>query len=243
LSQPSAAARARLVFALDYPALDEARRGARAVRGEVGMVKVGLELYLRYGSQALSLAEDADASLFLDLKLHDIPATVGRAVENLLREAGTRAALLTVHASGGSAMLRAACQAAGDACGVVAVTVLTSLDGADLHALGIADDPAAQAERLARLAYDSGVRHFVCSPAEATTLRAALGTGAQLITPGVRPQGAGAGDQKRVMTPAQAIAAGADRLVIGRPIRDAADPALAARAIAAEIDSALVASP
>lgn len=230
----------RLIFALDYPTLDEAVAGAEGVRGEIGMVKVGLELFCRYGPQAVArCGEAAQAPVFLDLKLDDIPATVGRATANVVRGAEGRVRYLTVHASGGAAMLRAAVEAAGDALEVLAVTVLTSLDHEDLRAMGIDDAPAAQVERLARLAHGAGVRAFVCSPAEAPVIRAALGDDVTIITPGVRPAGTAHADQKRVATPAGAIAGGSSMLVVGRPIREAPDPAAAARAIAMEIAAAL----
>ena len=234
--------RDRLIFALDYPSASAALEGAAKVAGRVGMVKVGLELFTQEGPAALALGAAAEAGVFLDLKLHDIPATVGRAVAAISRLARSQPVkLLTVHASGGRAMLEEAVQQA-DGLDIVAVTVLTSLDADDLAALGTqlaAEAPvAAQVERLGLLAWSAGVRHFVCSPAEAPVLRAALGPDATLITPGVRPAGDAAGDQKRICTPAQAIAGGADRLVVGRPIRDADDPAAKADAIAAEIAAA-----
>ncbi len=235
------AARARLIFALDYPALEAAQQGAAQVRGQVGTVKVGLELFTRYGPEAIALGRHAGADVFLDLKLHDIPATVGRAVRSLSSH-GEAVRYLTVHAAGGSAMLQAAVEqaaAASHPMAVVAVTVLTSLDGGDLRALGVESSPRDQVLRLAELGWAAGVRAFVCSPAEAGTLRNALGAEARIITPGVRPAGAGHQDQKRVMTPARAIAAGADMLVIGRPIRDADDPGSAAAAIVGDIATAL----
>ncbi|MBW2529499.1 MAG: orotidine-5'-phosphate decarboxylase [Deltaproteobacteria bacterium] len=229
-------ARSRLIFALDYPSLDEARAGAERVRDAVGVVKVGLELFVRGGPEAVGMARAQGLDVFLDLKLHDIPATVDRAVA---RAADLDVSLLTVHASGGRAMLeRAVERAATSPLSIVAVTVLTSLDGADLESLGVPSAPAAQAERLARLAWAAGVRHFVCSPAEAPSLRAALGPQARIITPGIRPSGAAAADQKRIATPASAIAGGADMLVVGRPIRDADDPAAAARGIVDQIAQA-----
>jgi orotidine-5'-phosphate decarboxylase len=176
--------------------------------------------------------------VFLDLKLHDIPATVDGAVARAC-ELGVK--YLTVHASGGGAMLEAAVKrAAKDAPGltILAVTVLTSLDDADLAAAGIPRSATEHVVGLARLAHDAGVRGFVCSPAEITPLRAALGNEVVLVTPGIRPAGAAAGDQKRVGTPGDAIRAGASVLVVGRPIRDAADPAAAARQVLAEIAAA-----
>lgn len=229
-------ARRRLIFALDYPTLAEAQAGVELVRESVGVVKVGLELFVRSGPEAVAMARRAGLEVFLDLKLHDIPATVERAVA---RAVDLGATLLTVHATGGAAMLeRAVARAAAGNVQIVAVTVLTSLDASDLSSVGVNATPAEQTRRLASLAWSAGVRSFVCSPAEAATLRASLGPDARLITPGVRPAGAAAADQKRVATPASAIAAGADMLVVGRPIRDAADPAAAARSIVDEIAQA-----
>ncbi|MBW2459864.1 MAG: orotidine-5'-phosphate decarboxylase [Deltaproteobacteria bacterium] len=230
-----------MIFALDYPSIETARDGADQVSGQVGTVKVGLELFTRYGPEAIALGSRAGAEVFLDLKLHDIPATVGRAVRSITAH-GEAVRYLTVHASGGSAMLRAAveeAQAASHPMNIVAVTVLTSLDRADLIALGVERSPREQALRLAEIGWAAGVRAFVCSPAEAATLRSALGSEARIITPGVRPAGTGHQDQKRVMTPARAIDAGADMLVIGRPIRDADEPGAAAAAIVTEIATAL----
>lgn len=235
-------ARARVVFALDFARLDDARAAARLVAQEVGMLKVGLELFVGFGAEATRLASEVGLELFLDLKLHDIPETVGRAVE---RAASLGARYLTVHASGGDAMLREAvsraegARAQGATLEIVAVTVLTSLDDSDLGALGVARPAREQAVALARLAWSAGVRAFVCSPAEASELRRALGSEATIVTPGVRPIGAATGDQKRVSTPDGAIRAGADRIVVGRPIRDAADPARAAREIVRSVADAL----
>jgi orotidine-5'-phosphate decarboxylase len=177
--------------------------------------------------------------VFLDLKLHDIPETVERAVARAM-EAQVR--YLTVHAQGGPAMLRRAVERAkSSGTEIVAVTVLTSLDDSDLSSMGISEGLGAHAERLARVAWDAGVRAFVCSPHEVKTMRASLGAGATLITPGVRPLGAAAGDdQKRVATPSRAIEDGADWLVVGRPIRDATDPVAVATAMAREAIAARV---
>ncbi len=201
------------------------------------MIKVGLELFAIAGPAAVRLGEDVGRPVFLDLKLHDIPETVERAVGRAA-DLGVRYA--TVHAQGGPAMLRRAvarAQAAGGALEIVAVTVLTSLDGADLGKMGVAADVATHAARLAAMAWAEGVRAFVCSPHEAQAMRATLGPTATLITPGVRAAdtgGAGKDDQKRVATAARAIRDGADWLVVGRPIRNAADPLAAATAIARE---------
>jgi orotidine-5'-phosphate decarboxylase len=207
------------------------------------MLKVGLELFVGAGPAAVGLGAEAARPVFLDLKLHDIPETVERAVA---RASSLGARMLTVHAAGGSAMLRRAVERAakeGRGLEIVAVTVLTSFDGRDLVATGISSEVGSQVERLARLAWDEGVRAFVCSPHEAALLRRVLGPTATLVTPGVRPAAAAAGgdDQKRTMTAGEAIAHGADWVVVGRPIRDAADPAAAARAIAQEARAALAA--
>jgi orotidine-5'-phosphate decarboxylase len=228
--------RERLIYALDYPSLDDARNGAASLRDLVGCVKVGLELFVRHGPAAVALGAEAGAPVFLDLKLHDIPVTVARAVESAC---ALGARYLTVHAAGGAAMLRAAVDAAAGRLDIVAVTVLTSLDADDMRSLGFAEPPAESALRLAELGMASGVRAFVCSPAEVAALRAALGREARLVTPGVRPPGSAEGDQKRVATPGAAIAAGADMLVVGRPIRDAADPRAAAAAVVDAIGRAL----
>jgi orotidine-5'-phosphate decarboxylase len=224
----------RVVFALDLPTLDQARAMAHAVHEAVGMFKVGLELFVEAGPRAVTAVAEAGRPVFLDLKLHDIPETVDRAVG---RASALGARMLTVHASGGPAMLRRAVdRAAKEGAGleIVAVTVLTSLDWGDLSAIGLEGGVAGSVERLARMAWEQGVRAFVCSPHEATALRAALGPEATLVTPGVRASGGG-DDQKRTMTAREAIQAGATWVVVGRPIRDAADPLAAARAIALEV--------
>jgi orotidine-5'-phosphate decarboxylase len=228
-----------LVFALDLPTLEEARVMALAVREAVGMLKVGLELFVEAGPRAVAIGAEAGRPVFLDLKLHDIPETVDRAVA---RASALGARMLTVHAAGGPAMLRRAVERArseGAGLEIVAVTVLTSLDAGDLGAIGVAGDVASHVERLARMAWAEGVRAFVCSPHEAAMLRAALGPEATLVTPGVRAASRGGGDdQKRTMTAGEAVRNGASWVVVGRPIRDAADPLAAARAIASEVASA-----
>lgn len=232
------AARRRLVFPLDYPDVAAATKGAERVAPAVGVLKVGLELFVREGPRAVTLGRELGREVFLDLKLHDIPETVERAV----RSAGALGVrYLTVHASGGAAMLSRAALVAADAptpLTLLAVTVLTSLDADDLAAQGLAVSPAEHVLRLAELAWNAGVRGFVTSPAEVRSLRAALGPEAVLVTPGIRPRGTNPGDQKRIATPAQAIADGADLLVVGRPIRDAADPLAAAMAVVSEIADA-----
>jgi orotidine-5'-phosphate decarboxylase len=236
---PPLGARARLVFPLDFPTLADARPVAAALAPAIGVLKVGLELFVSEGPAAVGLGRDLGLDVFLDLKLHDIPETVDRAVA-AASALGVR--YLTVHAGGGRAMLERAAERAARAPSpltILAVTVLTSLDAADLGAVGVADAPREHASRLARLAWDAGVRGFVTSPAEASTLRATLGPDALLVTPGIRPAGSDAFDQKRIATPSRAIADGADLLVVGRPIRDAADPRAAAQAVVDEIARAL----
>jgi len=233
----------RIVFPLDVATAADARVLAARVAPAVGVLKIGLELFVAEGPSVLSLGLEHDRPVFLDLKLHDIPETVERAVASAAAH-GVR--YLTVHASGGPEMLkRAALRAERESGGrttILAVTVLTSMSDEDLHATGVSDAAKEQVVRLARLAWDNGVRGFVCSPLEVETLRQALGPDAMLVVPGVRPAGAATGDQKRVATPAATIRAGADLLVIGRPIRDAADPPAAAASIAEEIASALLAA-
>ncbi|MEZ5115655.1 MAG: orotidine-5'-phosphate decarboxylase [Candidatus Nanopelagicales bacterium] len=229
--------RAPVAVALDAPDLATATRWAGAVAPHVSTLKVGLEAYLRDGRAAVAAARDAarDAgapcALFLDLKLHDIPATVAgaaRAVADLEPD------LLTVHAAGGPAMVEAAA-AALPGTRVTAVTVLTSLAAEDLAAIGLAGPPVDAAVRLAVLAVGAGARAIVCSPQEVAAIRAAVGPDVLLVTPGVRPAGGALGDQRRVATPEQALADGADLLVIGRPITADPDPAAAAGRIAADL--------
>lgn len=217
--------------ALDTPDLDHALDLARAVRDHVGGVKLGLEFFCAQGSQGVRRLSDMGLPVFLDLKLHDIPNTVGKAVAAL---APIQPAIVTVHAAGGEAMLEAAKGAAPPGTKIVAVTVLTSLDATDLAQAGVIGSPAEQVERLAELARDSGADGIVCAGPEIAPARARWPE-AFLVAPGLRPAGADAGDQKRVMTPAQALAAGASVLVVGRPITAAADPAKAARDIASTL--------
>ncbi len=226
-------AKQRLAFALDYPSLEDARRGVALVSSSIGVAKVGLELFVREGPAAARFGRELGVEVFLDLKLHDIPETVERAVASA-GELGVR--YLTLHAAGGGKMLeRAARRAEQSGIVVLAVTVLTSLDAADLSAIGVERSPADQALALGRLAKDSGCGGLVCSVAEVGRLRQELGPELVLVTPGIRPAGGGGDDQKRVGTPGDAIRSGASLLVVGRPIRDAADPLAAARAIVAEI--------
>jgi orotidine-5'-phosphate decarboxylase len=213
--------------------LDTAVAWAAAVGPHVSTVKVGLELFLGHGAEAVhrTRAASGGRAIFLDLKLHDIPQTVAGAARAV---AALEPAYLTVHVSGGPAALRAAVEELPDTA-VVGVTLLTSLAEADLARLGIAGPSTDAARRLAAMAVEGGARALVCSPLEVAALRAEVGPDVELITPGVRPAGTGAGDQARVATPAQALAEGADLLVIGRPITAAADPGAAAAEIAASL--------
>jgi orotidine-5'-phosphate decarboxylase len=225
----------RIALALDVPDLEAAKKLIEETREHVGTFKVGLELYTAVGPAAVEAVHAAGAKCFLDLKLHDIPATMGRSVA---QAASMGVAYLTVHAVAGPSSLRQASDNAGST-RLLGVTVLTSLDAAELEAIGLSGGPRNAVDRLARLAWDAGLRGFVTSAHECAALRAALGEEAFLVTPGIRPAGSDVGDQKRVMTPADAIGAGADLLVVGRPIRDASDPAEAAANIARQVQLAL----
>lgn len=204
---------------------------ARDVRGAAAGVKLGLEFFCANGHEGVLRIAEHETQVFLDLKLHDIPNTVGKAVEAL---APLEPAILTVHAAGGRAMMAAAKAAAPPHTKVVAVTVLTSLDGSDLASIGVDDSPADQVRRLADLAREAGLDGIVCSGAEVAAARERWSSGF-FVVPGVRPEGADVGDQKRVVTPAQALGDGASVLVIGRPITAAADPRRAIMDIAASL--------
>lgn len=223
----------RLIVALDTVDPRQAACWADAVAPHAGLLKIGLEFYLANG--AAGYRGITGAPIFLDLKLHDIPNTVAAAVRSVLP---LQPRMVTIHASGGPAMIRAARQAAVSAADrpmILAVTVLTSLDQAALAAIGIAATPAEQVLRLGRLAVENGADGLVCSPLEVAMLRQALGSAVKLVVPGIRPAGSAAGDQARTMTPEEAVAAGADWIVCGRPITGADDPGAAAAAIAASI--------
>ncbi len=237
------AAKDYIIFPLDVPTPDEARRYIGLLAGHVGMFKVGLELFIECGPDIVRTARRSGrAGVFLDLKLHDIPATVARAMR---RAADLEVGFATVHCAGGAAMLAAAVEAGRGRVGVLGVTVLTSLTAPDLSAIGVAErwagDIGALVARRAAMAHAAGCAGIVCSGREAGIVKARFGPAFTTVTPGIRPLAgnAPADDQKRVVTPADAVRNGADYLVIGRPIRDAFDPVEAARRIAAEIGAAL----
>lgn len=224
----------RVCVALDRDTLEGNAALIDALSGRARWFKLGMGAYYAGGAHLADRVADAGAKLFLDLKLHDIPATVEHAARSLRP---LQPALATVHASGGGAMIRAAVEGFGARTKVLAVTVLTSLDASDLTRWGTSDDPRSLAMRLGVAALDDGASGLVCSGAEVESLRAATRPAhpaALLVTPGIRPAGAAAGDQKRVMTPARAVAAGSSLLVVGRPIHGASDPVAALEAICAE---------
>jgi len=231
-----------LVVALDLPAAGPAVELARGLRGRVAYVKVGLELFVAEGPDLVGELVRLGHRVLLDLKLHDIPTTVARAVRAARRSG---ASLLTVHAGGGRAMLRAAVEAArepglGPVIGLLGVTVLTSLDQEDLAEAGVVGTLEDHVLRLAGLAASEGLDGVVASPAEAGAVRAAHGPGLLIVTPGVRPAWAReAGDQARVATPREAVLAGADLVVVGRPVTGAADPVVAAEQLGEELADAL----
>lgn len=221
--------------ALDTPDLSRALELAAAVKPYVGGLKVGLEFLTALGPEAVAKIVALGLPVFADTKFHDIPNTVAGASRAIARLGVT---MFNVHASGGEAMMRAAKDAAKEIdpdVKVIAVTVLTSLADTDLRSVGQSGPANAQVQRLARLAQASGLDGVVCSPKEIALVREACGRDFLIATPGIRPAGVGLADQRRVMTPAEAVQAGADVLVIGRPITDAKDPAQAAAAIAGEI--------
>ncbi|MGC2639425.1 MAG: orotidine-5'-phosphate decarboxylase [Acidobacteriaceae bacterium] len=227
----------RLIVALDYPEAAPALVLAERLQDLCCWFKVGLELYLAEGNTLVHELRHRGYSIFLDLKLHDIPNTVAGAVRTA---AETGADFLTVHAAGGPAMLEAAAEAAASlthAPQLLAVTVLTSMDESQLAAIGIDRTPAEQVLRLAAMAATAGITGFVASPQEVSAMRQQFPS-ATLVIPGIRPAGAASGDQKRTATPGAALAAGANYLVVGRPITQAFDPAEAANAILQEMHTA-----
>ena len=225
----------QLIVALDFPSQAEALAMADRLDGSVRWVKVGLELYIAEGRSVVEALRARDLQVFLDLKLHDIPNTVARAVRTA---AATGASLLTIHAAGGPAMVAAAVNAAPPGLRLLAVTVLTSMDADELGATGVNDSTERQAVRLGEMAVAAGARGLVCSAADITPLRSSAAQENQLVVPGIRPAGYTADDQRRTATAGEAIRLGADMLVVGRPITRAGDPAAVARALLAEITAA-----
>ena len=220
-----------IFVALDTPDLERAKAIASKVRNHIGGIKLGLEFFTANGRSGVKEMAQLGLPIFLDLKLHDIPNTVAKAVQ-ALRD--LEPAVLTIHAAGGRAMMEDAKAAAPSGTKVVAVTVLTSLDGNDLRSIGLDSDPHAQVERLTALAREAGLDGVVCSGEEVKAAKK-LWPGGYFVVPGVRPPDGHAGDQKRVVTPRQALDDGASMLVIGRPITAAEDPDRAARTIAATL--------
>lgn len=233
----------RIIFALDVGDMEAARKWVHTLKGSVGWFKVGLELFTAVGPDIIKLVKDQGIKCFLDLKLHDIPNTVAGAVRSISR---TGADMMTIHLAGGKAMIVAALKAAGeeshtlgtDRARIVGVSVLTSLGGDDLKEVGIDRTPPEQVAHLARLAASCGTDGMVCSAEDLVHIRSKVPSSLMLITPGIRPDWAGKGDQKRIATPGAAIRAGADLLVIGRPISEAPDPLEAVDRIVAEMESA-----
>jgi orotidine-5'-phosphate decarboxylase len=226
----------RLYIALTSDFADDAAGMLSPLTGLPLGVKVGLELFVRKGPGLVRELRRAGFPVFLDLKFHDIPFTVGGAVRSACE---LEPAIVNVHASGGIEMMKAAAGARSGHTRVIAVTVLTSMDGSDLELLGTCCTPLELVSRLASAARDCGLDGVVCSPLEASAVRSSTDVDFLIVTPGIRPAGSDSGDQKRIMTPAMAIRAGASALVVGRPVTGAADPAAAARSILAEIDEAL----
>ncbi len=233
-------AQQRLIVALDVPTAAAALTLVDRLEGQCPWLKVGLELFISAGPSIVETLVSRGHSIFLDLKLHDIPNTVASAVRTAT---SLNVRMLTVHAAGGPAMLAAAREAAAGSAmppELLAVTVLTSMNQSEVTAVGVARSPQQQVELLARMGLESGIRGFVCSPQEVAALRTLAGPAGVLVTPGIRPAGADAGDQQRIATPAQALQQGASYLVVGRPITQAAHPAQAARNVLDEIAGALV---
>ena len=223
-----------ICVALDTPEISRAQDLVRMLKGHVGMVKVGMEFFYAHGPQGYEAVAALGVPVFLDLKLHDIPNTVASALTSLLR-LSPLPAVINIHASGGNDMMKAARDAVEGRCKLIAVTVLTSLSNSDIEAVGFARSSEEQALLLARLTHHAGLDGIVCSALDLAKVRAELPRKFLTVVPGIRPAESSTQDQKRVMTPKQAITAGADILVIGRPITGATDPAQAARDILASL--------
>jgi orotidine-5'-phosphate decarboxylase len=232
----------RLIVALDVSGATQARQLVQSIGESATTYKIGKQLFTAEGPQLVREMVACGRKVFLDLKFHDIPNTVAAGVRSASK---LGVSMLTVHASGGSKMLKAAAEAASQSASkpmILAVTVLTSLSDADLQEIGVSGTVLSQVLRLGALARSAGCGGVVASAKEAAELRRELGQGFAIVTPGVRPAGTSAGDQARVVTPRDAIAAGASHLVVGRPIVEAPDPAKATEAIVAEIESCAMAS-
>jgi orotidine-5'-phosphate decarboxylase len=232
-------ARSKLIVALDLPDSKSALKAVERLSGHVGFYKIGLEIFTHEGPSLVEEIRGRGEKVFLDLKLHDIPNTVQGAVRSAC---GLGVQMLTIHASGGPKMLAAAsreAQASGSPPLLLAVTALTSLSNEDIHSLGVPDSAAQWVERLASMARDSGIPGIVTSSHELGMLRGRFGKDLKYVVPGIRPAGAALQDQSRAATPGDAIRAGADYIVVGRPILQASDPAKAADAIVEEIKGAL----
>jgi len=231
----SSGMRERLIVALDVSSAGEAQKLVARIGDAAGIYKVGLQLFTAEGPSVVRDLVSSGRRVFLDLKLHDIPTTVGLAVKSAV-ELG--ADMLTVHAGGGAAMLRAATEAAAGRLNILAVTVLTSLNDEDMQEIGVAGRVSDQVLRMAALAQSSGCQGIVTSPREALMARKAMGEGFAIVTPGIRPAGIATNDQQRTATPAQAISNGVSHIVVGRPITHAPDPAKAAASIISEMEQA-----
>jgi orotidine-5'-phosphate decarboxylase len=239
LAERTAEARKRLIVALDVPNADAAVKLVDRLENTCQWFKVGLELFIAAGPAVIAPLVARGHSVFLDLKLHDIPNTVAAAVRSAT---ALGVHMMTLHAAGGPAMLaaaRAALDGVANPPQLLAVTVLTSMDQAQVNAVGLDRSPAEQVALLARVGLEAGIHGFVCSPREVADLRALTGPKGVLVTPGIRPAGAAVGDQKRIATPVEALRQGASYLVVGRPITQAPNPAEAAEAILKEMSEAL----
>jgi len=234
-SPASSRMRERLIVALDVSSAGEAQKLVSHIGDAAGIYKVGLQLFIAEGPGIVRDLVSSGRRVFLDLKLHDIPTTVALAVKSAA-ELGVH--MLTVHASGGAAMLRAAAEAAAGRVNILAVTVLTSLNDEDMQETGVSGRVSDQVVRMAALAQGAGCHGIVTSPRESLMVRKSLGEGFAIVTPGVRPAGAESNDQQRIATPRQAISNGASHIVVGRPITHAPDPAKAAAAIISEMEQA-----
>jgi orotidine-5'-phosphate decarboxylase len=241
LVRPPLSMRERLIVALDVDDLAAAKTAIKSLAGQVGMFKIGKQLFTHAGPQAVKLIHDLGGEVFLDLKFHDIPTTVAKAAIAATR-LGVK--MFNVHASGSLEMMRLTVREVNRVCRqeslrrpiLLAVTVLTSLNESDLKQLGIAGEVGDQVVRLARLSQEAGMDGVVAAPHEVADIRAACGRGFMIVTPGIRPEKTSHDDQKRVMTPADAVRAGVDYIVVGRPIMEAKEPARAAREIIDEME-------